>query len=98
MGVMISVPKLIRLQIDEISHNNSETIVIDSNSYNQNLEWISNACRAASNNKNIKKIVFKLYLKQSSSKTISKALAKALKDHKNITIYGSGLMFLEEYQ
>lgn len=96
MGVITSFPEPIRLQLNDISRNSSESIVIDSNLYNGNITWVSKACEMIANNKKVKKIVFKLHITDRKSKKLGSAFAKSIRNRESVVIYGSGLMFFEE--
>jgi hypothetical protein len=98
MGVAVSVPRPISLSLNEISISQQETLIIDSSAYAGNSNWLKKACESLSNNRKVKKVVYKLFLSAYKSFNISSVFAKSMKNRESIIIYGDSLQFFEDSQ
>lgn len=96
MGVITSAPEPVRLNYYQLTQNSSESIVIESSSFNNNIKYLAKTLMTLSNNKNIKKIVFKLGIIGTKARKLTTAMSKLLKNKESVAIYGDGLNFFED--
>lgn len=94
MGVITSIPKPIKLQLQDI-HATKSDYVLDSIHYNHNPSYISKALLEISNNKSIQKVVLKLFFPHYHREDLSKPLSKILQNKATVVIYGENLGFFD---
>jgi hypothetical protein len=96
MGVITSVPQPIKLQIQDLGNSQSDTLVIDSEHFENKYEWTSKACLAIISNKRCKKVVFKLNSMTGKPSSLSKSLTKVLQITESLYFYGNSLKCFED--
>ena len=92
MGVNISVPETIKIQLKDIQATKHDYI-LDSIHYENNLSYIHKAIVEISKNTKIQKVVLKLFLPSETKEDVSKAIMKLLVTKATVVIYGNNLHF-----
>ena len=94
MGVITSIPKPIKIQLQDIQATKTDYI-LDSSQYNNNDLYIQKAITEISSNKSIQKVILKLYLPADCKQDLSKSLSKLLLTKSTVVIYGTNLSLFD---
>lgn len=95
MGIAISIPEPIKLQIHDLGSSQSETLVVDSTNFGNQYEWIAKACCDINPDKR-RKIVFKLNRMKGKFKKLIEAIGKVMAWAEGLCFYGDSLICFED--
>ena len=98
MGVVTSLPAPIKIQFKDIQSAKTE-LILDSNHYENNFNYVRKAINEVSKNKLLQKVVLKLFFHSfSDSQDLTKSISKLLSTKGTVVIYGTNLHFFNHHR